>query len=128
MKPKFKIGLYIAAIFMAGVITGIFISYQVARHMMPGRANMSERWCNELQSKLNLTPPQVEKIRPFTIHVVDDFRDRLCHEMLVSLTNNYVQIATELTPDQKVKLEQLQHEQTHFISTLIGGKTTNAPK
>ena len=31
--------------------------------MMPGQAQMAARWCKDLQSKMSLTPAQVEKIQ-----------------------------------------------------------------
>ena len=38
---KLKIGLYLAAIFAAGFVTGVFVTVQVARHMMPDQAQMA---------------------------------------------------------------------------------------
>jgi hypothetical protein len=125
MNQKLKISLYLAAIFIAGVITGIFISYQVARHMMPDRNRMADRWCGELESKLGLTPDQTAKIRPIIDDRISGFRNNLSHEMESSLSNCYVQIAIELDPGQRKKLEQIQQEQLQFIRARIGGSVTN---
>ena len=59
---KIKIGLYLAAIFVAGFVTGAIVTFQVAKHMMPGQEQVAAHWCKYLQSKLSLTPAQVEKI------------------------------------------------------------------
>ena len=126
MNRKLKISLYLAAIFAAGVLTGMFISYQVVRHMMPSQEKMANHWCADLQSKLNLTPEQMEKIRPIINGQLTDFKSSLTQEMVSSLSNCYVQVALQLTPDQKTKLEQLQREQEDFVRTKIGGQTSGA--
>ena len=62
---KFKIVLYLIGIFLAGIVTGVFISFQVARHMMPTQANMTGHWSRQLQSRLDLSPEQMQKIKRF---------------------------------------------------------------
>ena len=74
---KLKIGLYLAAIFAAGFVTGVFVTVQVARRMMPDQAQMAARWCKDLQSKMSLSPTQVEKIRPVINVTLNDLRNRL---------------------------------------------------
>jgi len=127
MNRKLKISLYLAAIFLAGVITGMFVSYQIARRMMPNRERMAAHWCGELQSKLDLTPEQLRKIRPLINDALTDFRNNLSREMLSSLSNCNARIVVELTPEQRTKFEQIQKEQEGFIRTKIGGET-NASK
>lgn len=128
MNRKLKITFYLAAIFVTGVVTGMFISYQVARHMMPSKEKMVDHWCGELQSKLDLTPEQLQKIRPIIESDMADFKDGLCRQMVGNLSNCNAQIAAELTPAQKVKLEQLQKDQERFIRTAFGGETTASSK
>ena len=124
MNRKLKISLYLAAIFVAGVFTGIFISIQVARHMMPSREKMVDRWCGELESRLNLTPEQTAKIRPIVDRTMTDFIGSLSREMRSDLSNCYARIALELTPDQKTKLEQMQREKEDFIRSRIGDEAS----
>jgi len=128
MNRKVKISLYLAAIFVAGVVTGMFISYQIARRMMPSRDKMANHWCGELQSKLNLTPEQLQKIRPMIEGALCDFRNNLSQEMLSSLSNCNSQVALELTAEQREKLAQLQKEQEEFIRTKIGSETPGTGK
>jgi Spy/CpxP family protein refolding chaperone len=128
MNRKWKISLYLAAIFVAGVVTGMFISYQLVRHMMPTQERMVGHWCGELQSKLNLTPEQMQKIRPIVNDAVTDFRNDLSREMLLSLANCNARVVLELTPEQKAKFEQIQKEQEEFIRMKIGGETSSPPK
>ena len=128
MNRKLKISLYLAAIFVTGVVTGMFISYQVVRHLMPNRERMADHWCGELQSKLNLKPEQMQKIRPIVNKALTDFKNNLSREMLLSLCNCNARVVLELTPEQKAKFERIQMEQQEFIRTKIGGETSSPPK
>jgi hypothetical protein len=124
MNRKWKISLYLAAIFVAGIVTGMFISYQMARRMMPSREKMANHWCGELESKLKLTPEQLQKIRPIVDGALTDFKKNLSQEMLLSLSNCNARVALELMPEQKDRFEQIQKEQQEFIRTRIGGETS----
>jgi uncharacterized protein YneF (UPF0154 family) len=128
MNRKLKISLYLAAIFVAGLVTGMFISYQVVRHMMPNHERMADHWCGELQSKLNLKPEQLRKIRPIVNNALTDFKNNLSREMLLSLSNCNARVVLELTPEQNAKFDQIQKEQQEFIRTKIGGETSSPPK
>ena len=128
MNRKLKITFYLAAIFVTGVVTGMFISKLIVAHMMPSREKMVNHWCDDLRSKLDLTPEQLQKIRPIVEKDMADFKDDLCHQMVANLSNCNAQIAAELTPAQKAKLEQLQKEQEAFIRSRFGGETTASMK
>jgi len=125
---KLKIGLYLAVIFAAGFVTGVFVTVQVARHMMPGQAQMAERWCKDLQSKMSLTPAQVEKIRPIINDTLGDLKIRLSGDMLLSLSNCNARIAVELTPEQQPKFVEIQTNQEAMIRAIFGGGTNDAQK
>lgn len=125
---KLKIILYIAGIFFAGIVTGVFISFQVARHMMPTQARMAERWSGESQTKLALSPEQMQKINPVIQNTLSGFRDTLAADALLSLSNCNAQIAVELTPDQKVKFEELAKGQREFIQNTLGGQAAPPSK
>jgi Spy/CpxP family protein refolding chaperone len=128
MNRKLKISLYIAAIFVAGIITGMFASYQIAKRMMPSREKMANHWCGELESKLTLTPEQLQKIRPIIDDALTDFKNNLTHELLASLSNCNARVAMELTPEQKEKLEQFQKEQVEFIRSRFDGDSKKSVK
>jgi hypothetical protein len=125
---KLKIGLYLSAIFVAGMVTGGIVTFQAGRHMMPGQADMAAHWCGDLQSKMNLTPAQVEKIRPIINDAMGEFKSRLYADMSLNLSNFNARIAGELTPEQKSKFEQIQKEQQDMIRAAFGGGTNGAPK
>jgi hypothetical protein len=125
---KLKIGLYLTAIFAAGFVTGVFVTVQVGRHMMPGQAQMAEHWCKDLQSKMSLTPAQVEKIRPVINDALGAFKSQVSADMLLNLSNCNVRIAAELTPEQKPKFEDFQKKQEDMIRSIFGGGTNDTRK
>ena len=120
MNRKLKISLYLAATFVAGVATGFFAAFQMARHFMPPREAMAAHWCGELQSKMNLTPAQMAKIRPIVDDTLAEFKTSMCQASLANLSNCNARIALQLTADQKVKFEQIQKEQQDFIRSKLG--------
>jgi hypothetical protein len=122
MNRKLKISLYLVAIFIAGVFTGVFISYQVARHMMPNSERIAARWCGELEAKLSLTPEQMGTIRPMVVKALEDFKQDMFNQTVVSLSNCYTLVSLELSPEQQVKLRQLQEEQQSFFRSQFDGK------
>ena len=128
-KPgKLKIGLYLAAIFVAGLVTGVFVTVQVGRHMMPGEGDMAAHWCRDLQSKMNLTPGQMDNIRPIVNDAISEFKNRVSNDMSLNLSNCNARIAAELTLEQKPKFEQIQKEQQGMIRAMFEGGTNGAPK
>ena len=77
---------------------------------------------------MNLTPGQVEKIRPIINDAMEELKGRLSADMLSVLTNHNALIAAELTPEQKLKFDQIQKEEQDGIRALFGGETNGAPK
>jgi hypothetical protein len=126
MNRKFKISIYLAIIFVAGVMTGVFISYQIARHLMPSREKMADHWSQELEAKLQLSADQTARIRPIIERTMVEFSRSLSEQMRWSLSNCNAQVAVELTPAQRDSLEQLQQEKEAFIRTQIGGEKPGA--
>lgn len=124
---KLKIVLYLTCLFLAGMGTGVFVSFQVVRHMMPSEARMTDRWSKELQSKLNLSPEQMGKIRPIISETIGGFRMTLTGDALSALSNFEARITDDLTPDQKVKFEKLENEQRELIQRKLGGQTAPMP-
>ena len=64
---KLKISLYLAAIFLAGAVSGGFVTSKMMRRALadpPNQEQMASHWCAELESRLALTPDQLKKIRP----------------------------------------------------------------
>ena len=125
---KLKIGLYLTAIFAAGFVSGVFVTVQVGRHMMPSQAKMASRWCDDLQSKMSLTPLQVEKIRPIIDDSMGKFKNGVSNDILLNLSNCNARIAVELTPEQKIRFEQIQDDMKRMIRAIFGSGTNDPPK
>jgi Spy/CpxP family protein refolding chaperone len=125
---KIKIGLYLTAIFAAGFVTGVVVTVQVARHMMPGQEQIVARWCKELQSKLSLTPAQVEKIRPIINDTVSEFKGQMYADIMRDLSNCNVRVEAELTPEQKLKYEEEEKKREEMVRTLFGSGTNGVEK
>jgi hypothetical protein len=124
MNRKLKLSLYIAAIFAAGAITGIFITVLAVRHMLPTQERMVNGWCRDLQHRLDITPDQAKKIRPIIENTVAGFKENLSQDVLTRLSNSYERVALELTPEQKTKLEKYHRGQEAFLRSKL---VTNAP-
>jgi Spy/CpxP family protein refolding chaperone len=119
---KIKIGLYLTAIFAAGFVTGAIVSMHVARHML-GQDEMVAHWCHELQSKLSLTPAQVEKIRPILNDTVSELKGQVYADIMGDLSNCNVRVEAELTPEQKLKYEEEAKKREGMLRSLFGSET-----
>ena len=83
--------------------------------MMPSREKMADHWCEELRTKLNLSPEQTLKIRPIIDQTMVDFSSNLTEQMVGALTNCGARVAPGLTPAQQAQLAQLQEERVKLI-------------
>ena len=117
---KLKLVFYLSLLFLAGVVTGAFLTFQVVRHLMPNQEKLAARWAGELRSKLDLTPGQVQKIEPIIQETIGAFKTTLGNDVLSALTNCNARIALQLTAGQKTRFEQLEKEQQEFISRKFG--------
>jgi len=125
---KLKIALYLAGIFLAGAVTGVFISFQVMRHMMPNQARIAERMSQDLQSKLNLTPEQMGTIKPVIEESINGFKSTLGRDTLASLSNCDARIEVELTPEQKAKFAAMEKDLQDFIRSKMLDDNQTKPK
>ena len=111
----FKPWLVLVLIFLAGVGTGILLTVGLRAHFMhpPGVQIMKRHWMAYLTQKLNLTADQQAKIDPIVTDAISQLQKLHQHEMsqashIRELVNS--QISALLTPDQKVKLQQMESE------------------
>ena len=117
---KLKLIFYLSLLFLAGVVTGAFLTFQVVRHLMPNQERLTARWSGELRSKLDLTPEQVQKIEPIIKETIGAFKTTLGHDLRSALTNCNARITLQLNASQKIKFERLEQEQREFISRKFG--------
>ncbi|MFO1475867.1 MAG: hypothetical protein U1F98_04365 [Verrucomicrobiota bacterium] len=124
---KPRIALYLAGIFLAGMITGSILTVIIGKHMLPNQERMAVRWTRELQTKLGLTPGQTQKIEPVIRRTLEDFRAVMADDVLASISNCNARIVPELTPDQVPKFRKIELEQQAFVRGMFCTQT-NQPK
>ena len=121
---KWKISLYLSALFLAGVVTGAIVTAQIGKrmmmHVMQPEA-MAGRWQHDLETRLNLTADQSQKIAPIIQDSMKGFGSVLCDQMELALSNCNARIEQELTPEQKIKFAEIEKEQQQFIRSRFNG-------
>jgi Spy/CpxP family protein refolding chaperone len=125
---KLKISLYLAGIFVAGAASGVFGAFQMARRSMPTRETMASHWCGDLQSKLNLSADQVQKIRPMIDASLVQIQSNMSAAMLCNLSNCNMKIRCVLTPEQRARFIQVDREQREFVLTHFGNEPARPEK
>jgi Spy/CpxP family protein refolding chaperone len=122
---KWKIGLYLSVLFLAGVVTGAILTAQIGRrmmmHVMQPEA-MAGRWQHDLETRLNLTAAQSQKITPIITDGMKDFGLVMRDQTGLALSNCNARIALELTPEQKIKFAEIEKEQQAFIRSRFNDK------
>jgi Spy/CpxP family protein refolding chaperone len=122
---KWKISLYLSVLFLAGVVTGAILTAQIGRrmmmHVMQPEA-MAGRWQHDLETRLNLTAAQSQKITPIITDGMKDFGLVMRDQTGLALSNCNARIALELTPEQKIKFAEIEKEQQAFIRSRFNDK------
>ena len=118
---------YLAIIFLAGGATGAVITLKNSRAQEVQTPSV-EKTCNRLQnrlvSKLGLTPEQVKTLQPVFDQSARELR--AIHSKAMCATDEVIrraheQIARELTPEQKLKLELLDKERADWLHHKLKG-------
>ena len=129
---KWKLGLYVLAIFLAGGGSGAFIAWQVCRRTPVAPvppAEIGARLRARFQSQLALTPDQARKIDPMidqAMRRVEDIRKETASHVFANVSNLHEQVQEVLTPEQKVKFEALERVRRDYLR-LKFGPATNSP-
>src|SRR5262249_13983769 len=115
---KLKIAGYLVAIFLAGGVTGALVmagvaKYRVRQQMKPDV--MARRWCGELESSLNLTPEQIQKVQPIVDDTLNQIPIAMAWALATTVSNGNARIAELLTPEQKVKFQQMIKEREDMM-------------
>jgi Spy/CpxP family protein refolding chaperone len=115
MTPKLKPWLFLAMIFIAGIMTGAALTIGLGPHFKsnPGAQQMKSRWRAHLTERLNLTADQQSKIEPILTDSENKIQEARKTNMetvsqIIQKTN--AQIAAILTPDQQAQLEKMSKE------------------
>jgi Spy/CpxP family protein refolding chaperone len=129
---KWKLGLYVLAIFLAGAGSGALVTWRVCQRApvkpLPP-AEIGARLRARFQSRLDLTPEQARKIDPMidqAMRWVETIRQETASHVFANVSNLHDQVVTVLTPEQKVKFEELERERRDYLREKFG-PATNAP-
>ncbi len=108
MTKPWQIWLVLIAIFATGAVGGGLVVRHVARrHAPPPPPEMwVARQIERVAGEVNLTPEQTERIKPIVRENIDDLV-KLRRQAFDVIDRMEKQIAAELTPEQRVKYEQI---------------------
>ena len=116
MNRPWKIIVVLVGIFLAGGVAGAFIA--LAMEKSDGRRRAGpDQWVparmKTMVERLELTPEQVERIRPIMKREGEELgklREHSIRETRLAFERMEKDISSELTPEQKVKYEALNNE------------------
>ena len=129
---KWKLALYVLAIFLAGGGTGGLVTWRMcqARAATPlTPAEIGARLRARFQARLDLTPEQAQKIDPMidqAMRQVEIIRGETASHVFANVSNLHEQVLLVLTPEQKAKFEQLDRERRQRLLQKFG-PASNAP-
>ena len=108
---KWKLIAGFLLVFIAGGVTGGFLAASTIRHYFRSHHSIAaQRMRERLKAQLDLTPEQMAKISPVidkTAAQLEDIRKDTAHRVHDTFANAHEQIAADLNPEQRAKLEQL---------------------
>ena len=129
---KRKLATYVLAIFLAGAGSGALIAWHVARRLPvppPTPAEIGARLRAQFQSRLNLTPEQMEKIDPMidqAVRRIEVIRQETASNVFANVSKLHEQMLTVLPLEQKAKFEDLERERRDYLRQKFG-PVTNTP-
>ncbi len=129
---RWKLGLYVLVIFLAGGGTGALITWRVCQGRAPTAltpAQIGTRLRARFQSRLDLAPEQVNKLNPLieqAMRQVEVIREETARHVFANVSNLDAQVLLVLTPEQKAKFQQLERERRAYLRQKFGPET-NAP-
>ena len=121
---KWKLIAGFVLVFIAGGVTGVFLSATVARHCLMGPAHhglVAERMRERLTAQLKLTPDQVAKISPIIDKAgtqLEQIRGETGRRVHQTFADAHREMSAYLTDEQRAKLEQIRQRHQHWMHRL----------
>lgn len=117
MNQPWKVILVLVGIFAAGSVTGGFLTLRFCREKMPPNRPVPDQWAprhlKRLVDRLALTEEQQEQIRPIVRRNMEQL-NRLRNYSMAETKSVFEgmerEITEKLTPEQRVKFEQMNRE------------------
>ncbi len=134
---KGKIILYLAAIFVAGGVTGAVISWRETREKeweRPTQTKMCDWFRKRLQEELGLDADQVRQLEPLLqkrVKAMEEVHSRTVLQIdeLLRTSDAEIADALKLTADQRAKLQQMgKNRREHFGKGRRGGSPLPPPE
>jgi hypothetical protein len=113
MNKPWKVILAFAGVFVAGVICGGPLLDRIRARAEAKRPPFAERTMKRFEKEFNLTAEQKQKIEPILLRAQKDwrqFRQDNMRNLTGVIDRMHVELAAELTPDQRGKLEKISNE------------------
>jgi hypothetical protein len=133
-----KVIFYLAAIFVVGGLTGGVLAWGLKeddkRDKRPRKSQTMRDVCDHmkkrLETKLGLTAAQMQKIEPILDQTSRDMQ--AIHKRTIGKIDELIEkqnaeIAKELTPEQRVKLEEMNRERLEYKNKRFNSKERNVP-
>jgi len=118
---KWKLIAGFVLVFIAGGVTGVFLSAAVARHCLMGPAHhglVAERMRERLTAQLKLTPDQVAKISPIIDKAgtqLEQIRRETGRRVHETFADSHREMSAYLTDEQRAKLEQIRQRHQRWM-------------
>jgi Spy/CpxP family protein refolding chaperone len=129
MNARWRSIAVVAAIFVAGVVTGSVGLTGWSRHQSETRlqvGHLQSALMEILNRELELTPEQAARVEPIVARACEDYRNLTLETVqrvsgMVQAANQ--RIARELTPEQAAKLERLEAERQKLVRERLNPET-----
>lgn len=125
MNSPWKLILLLVGIFLAGAVTGGFVTKYHFRKEFSKRM-APEQFCDsrlgQLTKRLGLTADQQAKLRPIMLRNMEELvqiREKTVTETRRTLDRMDHEISEVLTPDQRVKYEQISREKRERVKRFM---------
>lgn len=121
-KPaRWKVLAYAVALFVAGFVSGAMVTYHKVEPppwKVGRQKEIADHIRQRLKNTLNLTPEQAQKIDPYiekTAEQLEASHVTCLNTICAALDKMHVDIAPELSEEQKQKLEQITAERRDLM-------------
>lgn len=123
---KWKLGLYVLVIFLAGGGSGALITWQICQRTAIAPLTPEQigtRLRGRFKLRLELTPEQVQQVDPMidqAMRQVEVIRRETASRVFANVSHLHEQVELVLTPEQKAKFEVLERERNEFLRKKYG--------
>jgi len=133
MDKTWKVVLAFVGIFAAGLVVGGMATLRILKQFAPARTSSAEQFEPQLMKrfvgKLDLTKEQEAKIKPIIARAAEELhqiRKTTWTTSQAVMDRASAEVGAVLTPEQKVKFEQIRAEQRERVKRAFGERLRRA--